>query len=191
MAEIIFIRVGRTPHRMDIGISDGDKKKTLSVSDGTYRALGEISVGEELSCELYDTLLRDDVKYRAMKRALSILAYADNSAAMLYMKLKRAGFDSQTSHGCVEECLALGYIDERRQLERLIPREAEALKGPSAIRAKLRSRGYSPGMIDGVMEELVAIGEVDFDKELARLIEKKGDGTEEGKKRLMYKHGYL
>lgn len=170
-------------------VTDGEER--YSVSEAFYVNIGSPAIGDEISEGILDEIISEDEEYRCMKRALSILAYADNNRQTLKRKLRHAGFSSSVSERCTDQCVRLGYIDEARQLRRLIKEEAEVkLRGRRYITAKLVSKGYSGALVERVIDELSDLGEVDFDRSLARLNEKLGDGTEKTKIQLMYKYGY-
>ena len=91
------------------------------------------------------------------------------------------------------EMVSLGYIDEARQLERIILSEANArLYGYSKIKARLMAKGYSSDDINRVTKKLVSLGEIDFKENAKKLLQKHfPDGaTTEEKKKLLYKNGY-
>ena len=140
-----------------------------------------------------EKILRYDEYYRAKRKALSLLAFSDKNEKELTRKLVSFGFSLEVSKGCAEEMVRCGYIDESRQLQRIILLEANVkLFGYSKIRARLVAKGYSPEDIRRVTGELVSSGEIDFNCNAKRLVEKKlseGASVDE-KKKLLYKNGY-
>ena len=107
------------------------------------------------------------------------------------MKLLRAGFSRSVAEECIEECLRLGYIDERRQIERAVLNEANrSLRGKAYIVRKLASKGYSASEVGEITDELVSAGEIDFGENFERLCEKKGALSQEARRALLYKYGY-
>ena len=87
--------------------------------------------------------------------------------------------------------MRLGYIDERRQIERAVLSEANrSLRGRSYITKKLISKGYSSADISEVTDELISRGELDFSASFELLCEKKGATTDEERRALLYKYGY-
>ena len=112
---------------------------------------------------------------------------------MLYTKLRARSISDKTANEVVSEMLALGYIDEQRQLARLISDEANRkLLGPRKITPKLISKGYSMSSIREALEGLVNLGEIDFGENRDRLLEKHlGDSLDEEEiKKLLFKYGY-
>jgi SOS response regulatory protein OraA/RecX len=138
------------------------------------------------------TTAEADELIKAEKKALSLLSYADNNRRTLKQKLLRAGFGYEICDTVCEKMLSLGYIDENRQLERLILVEANTkLRGPERIIPALVAKGYSMSDIKAVMRELVKSGEIDFNKNARALISKKlPDADIEEKRKFLYKNGY-
>ena len=108
------------------------------------------------------------------------------------MKLQKAGFGRELCDRVVSEMVSLGYIDEKRQLERLITVEANGkLRGPLRIIPALGNKGYSSSDIRAVMHELTESGEVDFRRNAKILLDKKLPVADpEEKKKFLYKNGY-
>lgn len=187
--KIAFIREMENK-RVRIGVGDGEDTARYSLSAATVQSLGLVR-GLELDDEVLDAIAHEDASYRCMKRALSLLSYGDNTRSALYMKLLRAGFSRDIAKSCIEECMRLGYIDERRQIERAVLSEANrSLRGRSYITKKLISKGYSSADISEVTDELISRGELDFSASFELLCEKKGAATEEERRALLYKYGY-
>ena len=106
--------------------------------------------------------------------------------------LARAGFGRDVCERVVRDMLDHGYIDEKRQLERIILVEANTkLRGPMKIIPALAAKGYSTADIREVMSALVESGELDFKKNAKTLLDKKlPDADGEEKKKFLYKNGY-
>ena len=191
MFTIKYARPSPDGRRVLLGLERDGEALKLSVSKQTYSSIGEPMQGEELREEELAEARLSDGEYRAMKKALSLLSFADNNRKNLYLKLLRLGFEKQISAQTVRECVRLGYIDERRQLCRLVAEEANRkLHGPRLIRPRLYSKGYSAADIDLVIETLVASGEVDFLSNFDFLCKKHSADTEEERLALRYKYGY-
>lgn len=141
-----------------------------------------------------DTMSRiteDECEYLAMKKALSLLSFADNSPRALRGKLIRSGFSRELSERVVAECISFGYIDEERQIARLALTEANsALRGKRYIVAKLARRGYSPSFVSRVIDRLVEEGEIDFHGNLAALTKKLGITSPDERRKIAYKYGF-
>ncbi len=179
--------------RVTVGIeNDGQKPKLYNISQETYHGVDEPRAGVVLDGCSYEMIASDDEKYRAMKKALSLLAYADNNKATLYAKLVRAGFRRDSASEAVRRCLELGYVDEHSQLLRLVAREAnQGLKGPVYIKRKLIARGYKAADIDRAIRELTELCEIDFSESFARLQEKNGVTDPEELLKLRMKNGFI
>ena len=192
MAKIIYIKESKTKGYLVVGVKDGEEKTPLTVNAAAYAEVGSPSLGEELSADTLDTLTRENQKFLALKKALYLLSFSDNSERNLRYKLMRAGYSGDVVDFAVSEVLRLGYINEQRQLERLILTEANSkLFGPMKIVSRLVGKGYSPSDVRAAIEALRDSGEVDFDTNRMRLLEKLPDGyTDEDMYKLLYKYGY-
>ena len=187
--KVLFIRE-MDNGRVRIGVGVDECTAKYSVSAGVYNESGIVR-GCELDEETLAMIEEDDTVYRAMRRALSLLSYGDNTKLALRRKLIRSGFSPEVADAIVGECLMLGYINEHRQIERAVLNEANrSLRGRIYIRNKLRAKGYSVGDIDTVIDGLVDAGEIDFGANFERLAEKRGANDEESRRALAYKYGY-
>ena len=189
--KIAYIKEGAAKGRVLIGIEDDSGIHAFSVTVATYMAIGAPSRYSELNERDADAVRSEDERYRAMKKAVSILAASDKSAYTLRSKLRQGGFSRESADEAINECVARGYIDEDRQLRRFIEREAnESLRGRFYIKRKLSAKGYRGADIDRITRELVESGEIDFKANFERAAEKKGAYTEEERRALSYKLGY-
>ena len=190
MYTVKYIRSSQDSSRVRIGVFDGDDTRCYTVSAALYASLGIVR-GSVLDETAMTDIGYEDERYRALKRALSILSYADNTEGNLIMKLVRAGYSREVASECAEECLRLGYIDEVRQIERAVLTEANrSLRGKEYIVRKLAAKGYKSSTVRDVIDGLVAEGEIDFAKNFERLCEKTGAETDEERRALAYKRGY-
>lgn len=193
MAVIQYVKRQEKSTLLLLGISEGEDSARYTVSAALYESLGSPDRGESLSEGEMAEIIYADEEYRAKKKALSLLALADNNEYNLRQKLLRYGIRREIAEAVVGEMVGRGYVDEIRQLERLVLREAnEALHGKRKILARLVAKGYSPSDVKSVILKLSELGEVDFIRNRERLIEHRlGDGADEEEvKKLLYKHGY-
>ncbi len=193
MPTLEYIRISKDKKLLLLGISEEGEKSRYTVSEKFYISIGSPVQRTTLSdSELL--LIKEENEYiRATRKALSLLSYADNNERALVGKLVRSGFKRELSETVAREMVSLGYIDEERQLSRLILKEANInLFGYSKLAGKLMSKGYSSEEIKKVTRSLVESGEIDFKANAKRLIEKKlpEDSPSEEKKKLLYKNGY-
>ena len=175
-----------------IGVGEGDGVDRYSIGIKLFESL-EISRGDEVSGAVLFEIKADDSLYRATKKALSYLSVSDVSERGLVMKLRRAGFSREVAESVAADMQGHGYINEKRQLERLILREAnEKLRGKRVIVPRLIAKGYSQRAVNEVLDELILRGEVSFSENAKRLCDKLlPDKTSEDEvKKLLYKYGY-
>lgn len=171
-------------------LSDGEVRSYF-LCGRAYREIGAPTVGEVLDGVLDDILLADE-SYRAEKKALSLLSYADNNRHTLQMKLMRAGFGRDISREVTEEMVRLGYINEQAQLERLILNEANVkLSGPGKLVPKLCAKGFKMTDVKAELHRLIGSGVINFEDNKQRLISKKAsDSSDDEIRALLYKYGY-
>ena len=191
MKTLKFVREIKDTGLLSLGIG-GEESATYTVNLKTFGEIGTPSVGDILSDEQISVLREADELYRARKKALSLLAFADNNRRNLSIKLARAGFSRRVCDDVCDEMVERGYIDEKRQLERMILVEANTkLRGPERIIPALVAKGYSLADVKAVMRELVDSGVIDFRKNAKTLINKKlPDADIEEKRKFLYKNGY-
>lgn len=189
--KVIYIRDSRSRGYLRIGLSDGEKKLEYTVSEKQYSELGSPLTGDEYSD--IEALCECDMRYRAKLYALRILSFGDNSELALKRKLIARSVPPKIAAQTAAEMVGLGYVDEHRQLERLIENEVnQRLVGRGKLFPKLISKGFSRDKIESVLDELISHGIVDFEKNKRILIEKKlgASASEEEVRALLYKFGY-
>ena len=191
--QIAYVRHSETEGVLKIGIRDLSEVVSHTVSAYAYPEAAEFAVGDILDEEAYALLLHAEEEYRARRRALSILALSDNNEKTLKMKLVAKGTSREVAEDVCRRMVELGYIDERRQLRRIISAEANGkLYGPKKICARLMAKGYSSSDIRLVMSELAECGDVDFERLAGELIARNypNGANYDEKMKLLYKHGY-
>ncbi len=170
----------------------GEENSRYTISPRAYEELGALARGAEIDGETLLEIKRLDERYRAKKKALSLLALADNNQKTLTAKLRRQGYSRECVDITVSEMVKLGYINEERQLLRLVLSAADRLWGPRKIFAYLSAKGFQSGDIRRALDSLQDSGELDFEAVRAKLLEKKlyPDADDEEKKKLLYKNGF-
>lgn len=193
MATLKYIREVNDSGLLLLGIVGEEESVSYTVNTSLYLEIGSPSVGDNIDSVSLSAIAYSDELYRARKKALNILAYADNNKRNMMAKLLRGGFKREICEKVCLEMISHGYINEKNQLERLIIVEAnQKLRGPMRIIPALASKGYSSGDIREVLNRLTSDGDVDFQKNAMRLIEKKlpPDADEGEINKLLYKNGY-
>lgn len=193
MPTLDYIRISKDNKLLLLGISEEGERSRYTVSESFYRSIGSPVVRTVIGEGVLEMIVKEDERIRAMKKALSILSYTDNNEKNLVVKLVRAGFERSVSTEVAREMVSLGYVDEKRQLERLVLNEANVkLYGYGRILMKLTAKGYSGKDVRAVTEELVNKGEISFKENAKKLIEKRlpKDAPTEQKRKLLYRNGY-
>ncbi len=191
--KLVYIRDSKSKGYTVLGINSDGATAAYTVESSLYANIGAPLPSDEISEEHFSDIVYSDGLFRATKKALSLLSYSDNSGATLAAKVRRAGFSAEIAEACVEDMMRHGYINEQRQLERLIAAEVNfKLCGRAKLIPKLMAKGYKRCDIEAVTDRLIESGEIDFDRVRAELIQKKlGDSPEDGDVRaLLYKSGF-
>ena len=193
MATLRYKREIKDTGLLLLGIVGEGESADYTVNSTLYLEIGSPSVGDIISDTDMSAVKYADELYRARKKALNILAYADNNQKTLKAKLLRAGFKYEIADLVLTEMVSRGYVNEKNQLERLILTEAnQKLRGPLKIIPALINKGYTSSDVREVLRRLTDEGEIDFSANAERLIEKKLPAEADGEeiKKLLYKNGY-
>ena len=191
MAHIVYVKTPKTKGYITLGVSDGENTSAYTVTGITYSEIGSPVRGDGIDCDTLSRLVSEDELYRAERRALSILAYADNSERMLRTKLLRHGFSLEAVLHAVRTCAEHGYVNEERQLEnKILSLANEKLRGRYYVETYLRGRGYPAEKIREAIIGLTERGEVDWRANFELLSKKLSADTEEERYSLMKKYGY-
>lgn len=117
------------------------------------KGLKRCSSMEELEA-LFSTLEQK----AALQEAFRLLAARDHFAMEVQKKLEAKGLSQEAVAFAIKKCEDLGYLDEKRLIERTIQTLKRRGKGPRFIAQKLRERvGYIPDIPRGTEEEIAAL----------------------------------
>lgn len=110
----------------------------------------------------------------AERSAENILAYADNTEAKLYEKLRERAYSEEVCAGVVAKMKKQGFVNDRRYMENLAISLAKRY-GLRVIKDKLYQKGFSRADIEEWLPEILE--EVDFRASAAEAYKKalKGD----------------
>ena len=191
MIRIVYIKETKEKNVLSLGVSEGEELSRFVLDAAFILELG-LTVGEIDESD-YEKIKSRDLYIRGKRKALSLLAFSDNSKKTLTVKLLRFGLNRAMADRIVSEMCDLGYINEDAQLSRMIERLANGqLMGPKKIISRLASKGYSPSDIKRAMREMCDSGEIDFSENKRRLLEKYSvtDGDTELENKILYKNGF-
>ena len=188
--KIVFIKSAKTKGYLRLRLGDGEETVDLTVSEREYADAGSPLVSDSVTRDTLSALKLADMRYRAYQKAIRVLEYGDNSKKMLYLKLTRAGISPSVAEETAREMVMRGFINDHRQLERLIANEVRMLRGPMKFIPKLISKGYSRGDIEIAIDELSERGEIDLDAARCELLSKAGELSDEERAKLLYKNGF-
>jgi len=187
---VIFVKAAKSKGYLKLRISDGEETRDLVVSERDYADAGSPLTSDNLTREALSALLLADMRTRARMKALRILEYGDNSERMLVIKLRRAGISKEIAEETARDMVMRGFVNDRRQLARLILSEVGRLQGPLKFIPKLISKGYSRSDVLIVIDELSESGELDLDAVREQLLSEYPDISYEERRALLYKNGF-
>jgi len=191
MVKILFIQPNPKRTKYTLTIENELDINDYLISADTYLRLNSPVRGTEITERTFADICLEDETYKAVKKAYSFLCDMDRSKYTLRMKLVQYGFSPDASDAAIDRCVELGYLDEYKQVERAVEREANyKLRGRYHIRRRLVGKGYSITDIDRAISALIDSGDIDFDKSFERLCEKRHAETEEQRTKLKYRFGY-
>jgi regulatory protein len=95
----------------------------------------------------------------AQAAALRILSAREHTVAELARKLNRRGFAEDVVGTVLDECLRLGYLDDRRWTEQTIDRLKRKGCGSRRIRVELAQRGVAGADAEARLREALGSGE--------------------------------
>ena len=194
MARLSYVRSDVKTKTVRLAFASDDGEDMIyTVGQSFYQSIGSPVKGELLDEYAISEIEKEDEYRRATRKALALLELHDNNERTLVTKLVMKGFDRELSKEVAREMVSLGYINELRQLERLVELDANVkLFGKERIMRHLASRGYSISDVRKMILSLVDEGVIDFQKNAEKLLEKKlyGEYSEEEKNKILYKYGY-
>lgn len=153
-----------------------EEKKLAVAKNMLYRMahIGEGDLPYDLTGEQYCDLEYFEELWKAVKKGIHLLDFADATRLTIIKKLKDRGFDKHIAENAADYLVKYGYIDEKKYAEHLIDTLANTkLYGPSRIRAELYRKGISREIIDKHLDELLS--QIDFEENLLKLVRKKCD----------------
>lgn len=131
------------------------------------------NVGDFLNAEKYEALEFAEACSGAAIKAVSFLAFGDNTAKKLGEKLRQKGFSKEAASEAVRFCVEKRYINEEDHLRRLMEQLCERKKyGLRRIRQEVYNKGFSEETVKAVFEECAA--ELDFDAAVTERVKKLG-----------------
>ena len=131
------------------------------------------AVGEFLCAEKFEALEFAEACSGAAVKAVSLLAFGDNTAKKLTDKLRQKGFSKEAAAEAVRFCVEKRYINEEDQLQRLMEQLCDRKKyGLRRIRQEVWQKGFSEDVLKTQFEENAAA--LDFDAAVYERVKKIG-----------------
>ena len=182
--------ISRSTSTVKLTVRMEGQTKQYRILAADEKAAGPFAAEDAIKVEILETLA---ARYDAVKRALSILSFGDNSVFSLQKKLKERGVCDENAKFAARLMLKQGYIKETEQAVRKAVRLYEEKDyGPARIRAKLAAEGYGESDIEFALKQLRQDAAVDFAQKAKKLYEaylRAGDTPDKAKAKL-YRMGY-
>ncbi|NLV72399.1 MAG: regulatory protein RecX [Actinobacteria bacterium] len=124
-----------------------DGMPAFDVASGVAEEAG-LKVGDRLSEEDQERLLRLDAPYRAREKALSLLSLRDRSRREVQTRLKSAGFEEEVILEVITWLEGLDYLDDGRFTTGFVVEKQRAGWGPQRIRAELLRKGVERSLVE-------------------------------------------
>ena len=119
-------------------------------------------VGDFLGADKFEALEFAEACSNAAIKAVSLLAFGDNTAKKLCDKLRQKGFSRDAAAEAVRFCVEKRYIDEPDQLQRLMELLCDKKRyGLRRIRQEVWQKGFSEDVVKAHFEEYASA--LDFD----------------------------
>jgi regulatory protein len=130
--------------------------------------------------------------YRAaLKTALNIVGYKDNTEAQLREKLTERGYTSETVDDVVAFMTAKGYLNDERMLYRAARLMAEGKSyGKMRIRQELQQKKFRSGLVSTLDWERDELADLDFAEICRKLILKRGGARDEKTYAFLRRYGH-
>ena len=128
---------------------------------------------------------------QALKTAMNIVGYKDNTEATLRRKLTERGYMSETVEAVVGYMIAKGYVNEERMLYRTVRLLAEGkLYGKVRIRQELMGKAFRPDVLTGLDWADESLADLDFAVLCYRLLKKRGGQRDERTYAALRRYGH-
>ena len=133
----------------------------------------------------------EDAYRNALKAAMNIIGYKDNSEATLRQKLTDRGYAEETVSDVVGYMVAKGYVNEERMLYRTVRLLAEGkLYGKARIRQELTRKSFRPDVLSRLDWDDETLADLDFAALCCRLLKKRGGQRDERTYATLRRYGH-
>ena len=112
----------------------------------------KLNCGDQISEELYDTIIREVLTPRAKKRGMNLLMTQDRTKADVYSKLTEGGYPKEVVEEAISYLESFHYIDDERYVRNYIYYKSASMSRKQ-IYMKLMLKGVSPELIELMFAE--------------------------------------
>ncbi len=127
----------------------------------------------------------------ALKTAMNIVSYKDNTERTLYRKLSERGYQADTVEAVVEFMRSKGYVDDGRMLLHTARNLALVkLYGKARIRNELSLKGFDRETLDSLDWSGEELCDIDFTEICLKLLKKRGGERNEKNYAYLRRYGH-
>lgn len=146
----------RHPGRMTVTVDD---RLVLSLS---LMTAGSLTVGQALSSDRLEVIVREDARHRAYAAALGFLAYRARSRFEVERHLLSKGYDAVVVREVLDRLTTQSYIDDEAFAQNWVShRSRHNPRGRFGLKMELRQKGVDDAIVDrtllGVDDAALAI----------------------------------
>lgn len=128
----------------------------------------------------------------ALKTALNIIGFKDNTEAQLRQKLTERGYKAETVDDVAAFMIAKGYVNDERMLYRTVRLMAEGKGyGKLRIRQELRLKQFPSELIERLDWDREELADIDFAEICRKWIVKRGGTRDEKTYAFLRRHGHV
>lgn len=163
-------REGADGSGLRVHLDDG----SLFLLEASHPAAIQLSVGQSPDAELLESLESASEIFQCRRKALSLLARAEQCRQGLSVKLLKKGYSREAVSQVLEKLSEAGLLDDRRFAESWVrSRLRSRPEGPSRLRGALMAKGVASAVArDAVASVFEELGDEEADKALMRAFEK-------------------
>ncbi|RKX83284.1 MAG: hypothetical protein DRP70_14990, partial [Spirochaetes bacterium] len=163
-------REGTDGSVLRVHLDDG----SLFLLDASHPAALRLSAGLLLDTVLLEELESASEYFNCKRKALSLLARAEQCRWGLTAKLSKKGYSREAVSLCLDELASAGLLDDRRFAEAWVrSRLRSRPEGPSRLRGALMAKGVSAATArDAVTAVFEELDDEDADETLKRAFDK-------------------
>lgn len=128
---------------------------------------------------------------KALKTAMNIVGYKDNTEFALHEKLTERGYSGETADAVCEFMKSKGYVDDSRMLIRTARSLAVGkLYGKARIRQELAAKHFDREVLASLDWDCEELSDIDFSEMCLKLLKKRGGEKDDKTYAFLKRYGH-